>query len=38
MNIQELVKGLSDRIQTTASVRMVYGDPVVAEEVTSIGV
>ena len=38
MNIQELVKGLSDRIQTTASVRMVYGDPVVAEGKTIIPV
>lgn len=38
MSIQELIKSISERVQTTASVKTVYGDPVTAEGKTIIPV
>ena len=38
MSIQDLVKSVTDRIQATANVRSVYGEPIAAEGKTIIPV
>ena len=38
MTVQELLKSITDRIQSTANVRTVYGDPISAEGKTIIPV
>lgn len=38
MTIQELFKSISERVQTTATVKTVYGDPIEAEGKTIIPV
>ena len=38
MAIQDLIKNISERIQTSASVKTVYGEPIVAEGKTIIPV
>ena len=36
MSIQELIQSISERVQTTASVKAVYGEPITAEGKTII--
>ena len=38
MNIQELFQSITDRVQTTANVKTVYGEPIAAEGKTIIPV
>ena len=38
VNVQELLKNISERIQSSASVKVVYGEPIVAEGKTIIPV
>ena len=38
MSIQELIQSISERVQTTASVKAVYGEPITAEGKTIIPV
>ena len=38
MVVQDLIKNISERIQSTASVKAVYGDPITAEGKTIIPV
>ena len=38
VNVRELLKNISERIQSSASVKAVYGDPIVAEGKTIIPV